>query len=390
MFDLQIIKSKLLLFLGAKRIWLRGSFFGPTAPDLDNASGGDIMNKTSNTIRTMCEIGLFAAIGFALDELQGILSKGVFINGGSIGFAMIAVIIISYRRGWLSGVLTGLIMGLLDIATSAYILHPAQLMLDYILPYALVGIAGLFKPLFDNSDSKKMKIGFLILGTVVGGIAKLLSHYLAGVIFWADPAGFAWNLNEVNVYLYCFIYNIAFIGPSIILTAGLLTVAYTNAPRILEVKREVQQIDESKKDLTPLISSIGFIAVGAFFFTFFLIAYINSFESYQEEGAFGYDFDPNCTVIFILGLAVMLLGINSLIKVRLDRYSYVTASAALVFITATSFIFGLARLIRAYVKEKDPTIYWIWFGVGLFILLLSIYFLVYSALIRKKKQASTN
>ena len=120
------------------------------------------MNKTTNTIRTMCEIGLFAAIGFALDELQGILSKGVFINGGSIGFAMIAVLIISYRRGWLAGIATGLIMGLLDIATSAYILHPAQLALDYILPYALVGVAGCFKPLFDNAQEKKTKILFLV------------------------------------------------------------------------------------------------------------------------------------------------------------------------------------------------------------------------------------
>ena len=93
------------------------------------------MNKTrTNSIRTISEIGIFAALGYVLDELQGALSKGIFINGGSIGFAMIAVIIIAYRRGWLPALLTGLIMGLLDIATSAYILHPLQLLLDYILP----------------------------------------------------------------------------------------------------------------------------------------------------------------------------------------------------------------------------------------------------------------
>ena len=103
------------------------------------------MSTTSKYVRTICEIGIFAALGFVLDELQGIISKGLFINGGSIGFAMIAVLIIGYRRGWLPALLTGLIMGLFDIATSAYILHPAQLFLDYILPYALVAVGCLCK-----------------------------------------------------------------------------------------------------------------------------------------------------------------------------------------------------------------------------------------------------
>ena len=349
------------------------------------------MNKSSNTIRTMCEIGLFAAIGFALDELQGILSKGVFINGGSIGFAMIAVIIISYRRGWLSGVLTGLIMGLLDIATSAYILHPAQLLLDYILPYAVVGIAGLFRPLFNNAESRKGKIGFLILGTVVGGLAKLLSHYLAGVIFWGDPEYFAWNLNSMNVYLYCFIYNFAFIGPSIVLTSGLLSVMFINAPRIFEVKNEIpNDVETNKKNLFPIISSISFVFIGAFFFTFFLITYIKSFYDYSDEYSYGYDFDPDSMLIFVLGLMLMLTGINGVIKVRLDKYTYVNTAAALNFITSTAFLFGLARLIRCYVKEKDPTNYWIWFGVALVLLSLTTYFLVYSILIKKKKLAVTN
>ena len=101
------------------------------------------MKNASKTVITLCEIGIFAALGFVFDELQGILFKGVFPNGGSIGFAMIAVLIIAYRRGFLPALLTGLIMGIFDIATSAYIINPVQLFLDYIFPYALVGFAGL-------------------------------------------------------------------------------------------------------------------------------------------------------------------------------------------------------------------------------------------------------
>ena len=156
------------------------------------------MFQKSNYVRTICEIGIFAAVGFVLDELQGIISKGIFINGGSIGFAMLAVIVVGYRRGWLPAILTGLIMGGLDIATSAYILHPAQLLLDYILPYAVVGIGCLFKYFFDRTTEKKFKITWLLVGVLVGGLFKFLSHYLAGIIFWADPNNFAWGLTTMS------------------------------------------------------------------------------------------------------------------------------------------------------------------------------------------------
>ena len=91
------------------------------------------MKNTTNLVRTLCEVGIFAALGFVFDELQGIFFGGVFPNGGSIGFAMIAVLIVSYRRGFLPGLLTGLLMGLFDIATKAYIIHPMQVLFDYIL-----------------------------------------------------------------------------------------------------------------------------------------------------------------------------------------------------------------------------------------------------------------
>ncbi len=194
------------------------------------------MKKNTDTIRTITEIGLFAALGFVFDELQGIISKGLFINGGSIGFAMIAVLIISFRRGPLAGFLTGLIMGLLDVATGPYVLNFWQVILDYVISYSLVAVAGLFRPMYQKGENDNRKILILLFATIVGGLAKFLAHYLAGVIFWADPANFAWNLKYMNPYLYCFLYNIAFIGPSIILCFVLLFAIQKKAKQILEVE----------------------------------------------------------------------------------------------------------------------------------------------------------
>ena len=321
------------------------------------------MNRTSTYVRTICEIGIFAALGFVLDELQGILSKGVFINGGSIGFAMLAVLIIGYRRGWLPALCTGLIMGAFDVATSAYIIHPAQLFLDYILPYAMVAVGCLCKIPFDKADTKGKKISWLIIGTIIGGLAKLLSHYLAGVIFWADQSNFAWNLTWMNPYLYCFIYNFAFIGPSIVLSAGLLVALYARAPAVLEPKENQDKPENAKAPPLVVVSVLG---TGAMFcFIFFLIRYIKSFSDYKDGNAYSYDFDPDSMVIFILALFLIVLAILSYIKIFKGRFSMLFYANVSLFTVSMSLIYGIARLIRMYVKEKDPTTYWIWFGVGL-------------------------
>ena len=68
------------------------------------------------SVKTIAEIAIFAALGYVLDMLAGIYSSPLFPNGGSLGIAMVCVFIISYRRGFLPGLITGLIMGLLDIA----------------------------------------------------------------------------------------------------------------------------------------------------------------------------------------------------------------------------------------------------------------------------------
>ena len=329
------------------------------------------MKNTNNVVRTLCEIGIIAALGFVFDELQGILFKGIFVNGGSIGFAMVAVLVMAYRRGWLPALLTGLLMGLMDVATSAYILHPVQLLLDYILPYAVVGIAGLLRPFFIKSKFKSEKILWLISGAVIGGLLKFGSHYLAGIIYWANPEYFAWNLNQMNPYLYCFIYNIAFIGPSIILCAGLLVVMYLTAPKILFDKPIIQAEQSNKEDILSAIIPSILIVSGLAIFIVYFIKYVKSFSDYNDGSAYGYDFDPDSMVIFVLGLFVAILGINSLISYFVKKFSYLRMATAFLAIVSASLIYDIARLIRMYVKGKDPHLYWIWFIFGLITVLIA-------------------
>ena len=345
------------------------------------------MSKTRYTIRAICEIGLFAAVGFVIDELQGILGKGIFVNGGSIGFAFIAVIIIGLRRGWFPAILTGLAIGLFDFMTGAYIIHPVQPILDYIIPYAMVAIGMVFRPMYKNATTSKKKMLALVLITTVGGLSKLLSHYLAGVIFWADQSAFAWDLNYMSPYLYSLIYNMAYILPSILLTSVILLLIQSKFSKLLDSQIEFKKdAKETNKNVGQLIMCVGITLIGLGFFASYLIDFIKSFEQYDYGSAFEFETNGDSMVIFICGLYAVVLGLISCatsLKGKLESYKTIQL-LSLIFLILV--IYGSARLIRMNIKGKPEDFYQLWLGLSLGLFLLA---LMFSEVTRKNKKAIT-
>ena len=339
------------------------------------------MKKVSLT-RIICEIAIFAAIGFILDEIQGAIAFS-FPNGGSIGFAMVAVLILAYRRGFLPAILAGLLMGLLDIATKAYIVHPAQLFLDYILPYTVVGFSGLFKPFFDKADDRKIKILWLIAGAILGGTLKFFSHFFAGIFFWNNQGDFAWGLNYMSPALYSFVYNIAFIGPSIILCAGLLVVLFIRAPKVVMTEGTVSQYVtsvEKQKAAIKYAVTITIASIGMFLFTFFLVKFILSFQNWSDTGYVYYVLDRDSMVIFVTGLFIIVTAMNQILKINRNLFKYSILCLVFGIIVLLFSGYGLAKVLEMYVDE-DVEIkngYWAWF-IPSFVSacgLISSYFLI--------------
>lgn len=192
--------------------------------------------KNKFNLNVFAEIAIFSALTFALDILQGGLFRGVFPNGGSIGIAMLPIFIISYRRGFVPALLCGVIASFLQMLCGVYAIAGSwqmillQILLDYIITYPLVAFAGLFYKSFKNAKSSKKQNLYICLGSVLGGLLKLLSHYLAGVIFWKDncPADF---LGGPAVY--SLVYNGAYVIPSIIICVVILVIINLKQPFIL-------------------------------------------------------------------------------------------------------------------------------------------------------------
>ena len=227
------------------------------------------MNKKIS-VRMLVEIAIFAALAVALDMLEGGIFRGIFINGGSIGIAMVPVFIIAYRRGLLAGILTGLIVSLLQMLGGIYVISGAtyegamkflapffQVMLDYVLGFTLVGVAGAFAHNYHNATTSKNKILWIIVGTVVGGLLKYTSHVLAGGLFWLDPTGDPFLGVSNGSWWFSFVYNGAACIPSIILSTAVIILIYKIHPQFLEVSEKEDDaenafsndlVTESKED----------------------------------------------------------------------------------------------------------------------------------------------
>lgn len=142
-------------------------------------------------------------------------------QGGSItAGSMVPIIFYSLRWGAKKGILAGGVFGLINFMISPYFYSPIQFLLDYILAYGLLGLAGIF-------SSKEFSIKNVILGSSLGILARAISHILAGVFFFAEYAG------DMNPWVYSGIYNASYLVPELIISIIVISILYKPLTNIL-------------------------------------------------------------------------------------------------------------------------------------------------------------
>src|SRR6056297_3456202 len=92
------------------------------------------------SLRAITEISVAVALSLILNFLP--LWK--MPQGGSVSLEMLPIFFIALRWGLKEGLLAGFVYGLLQLAFNPFIIHPVQLILDYPLPYMLLGLSGIF------------------------------------------------------------------------------------------------------------------------------------------------------------------------------------------------------------------------------------------------------
>jgi len=170
------------------------------------------MSKT--TVRPMIEVALLATIAYILDLVTQPMSLGPWI---SLSFKMVPIFLLSFRWGVKAGAIVVFCWCLLQVVTGEAAggwLTPIQGFLEYFVAFSLIGLSGTVKPALDKAIQEKKRLQtltFITVGVILGGFARYLIHYIAGVIFWGSyaPAG-------QSAYLYSLIVNSSsFLGETI-------------------------------------------------------------------------------------------------------------------------------------------------------------------------------
>jgi len=154
-----------------------------------------------------------AALAIALAFVFGLLPAFKMPFGGSISLEMIPLILLALRQGFVVGTVAGVAYGLLDLLIDPFVVHPAQVLLDYPLAFGALGLAGFFAPTVRGA----------ILGATVAVLGRFVCHFVSGIVFFSSYAWKGWSPAA-----YSAVYNAGYLVPSLVI-ALLLVVTLLKA-----------------------------------------------------------------------------------------------------------------------------------------------------------------
>ncbi len=167
-------------------------------------------------IRMLCEGALMVAAA----QILSMIKLWEMPWGGSVVLAMVPMILFAVRWGVGSGLMAGFVFGVLQfMLDGGFAIGWQSIIGDYLLAFTALGLAGIMK---GNRNG-------VLIGTVIGGLARFLVHYFVGATIWAEymPETFL-GLSMGSPWVYSFLYNMLYMGPNIIIT--LVIFALMNVP----------------------------------------------------------------------------------------------------------------------------------------------------------------
>ena len=185
-----------------------------------------LLGKSITAVVTIILIGLFiinlykkrnlsvkalaySGIAIALATILSYIKLFQLPQGGAVTTFSMLFIVIGYWFGPFEGIIAGLTHGTLQLLIDGYVIHPAQLLLDYPLAFGALGLSGFFR-----KGSKS-----ILLGYIVGTIGRFICSFLSGWIFFGS---YAWE--GYSAVAYSFLYKLSYIGIEMILTIVLLLI----------------------------------------------------------------------------------------------------------------------------------------------------------------------
>ncbi|MBO0961298.1 energy-coupled thiamine transporter ThiT [Neobacillus sp. MM2021_6] len=188
------------------------------------------MNKKKSNTLFITEVAVFSALAFLLDMAAELLSLKIWPQGGSVSIAMVPIFLMAYRWGIKGGLLTGFLLGVLQVVLGfGKIYFVVQGLLDYFIAFTVVGLAGIFagqiRKSLHNGDKGKW-ISYVVLGAFIGSLLRYLCHVIAGAVFFGEYAP-----KGQPVVIYSLLYNGTYMLPSFIISAIIIILVISAMPK---------------------------------------------------------------------------------------------------------------------------------------------------------------
>lgn len=179
------------------------------------------VNQTHLRVRALCE----GAILIAIAQILGYIKLfPMWPNGGSITLAAFPIALYAVRWGVGKGLLAGFVFGILQLLMDeAYAWGWQSMILDYLVAYTPLGLAGLFKG----------KAWGIFPGILLGNLGRFIVHYISGVTIYRiyEPTEIPGIGTFDGAELYSLVYNGSYMLPCALLAIVMAALLYVPMKR---------------------------------------------------------------------------------------------------------------------------------------------------------------
>lgn len=160
-----------------------------------------LLLRAGKTVRWDARSLACASLCIALSYVLSCIRLYRFSFGGSITLlSMLPIALFALAQGPSRGIIAGCAYGLLQLLQDFYVAHPLQLLLDYPVAFALLGLAGLARCL-----PRRIQIPAAVL---IAAFGRYLAHVISGAVFFGSYAA-----PGQSALAYSLIYNLGYMGP---------------------------------------------------------------------------------------------------------------------------------------------------------------------------------
>ena len=176
--------------------------------------------NTHLRVRALTEGAILVALAFVLSFVKLYQLP----NGGSLTPAMFPILFYALRWGLGRGLTAGFVFGLLQLLfDGAYAWGWQSMVLDYLLAFAPLGLAGIFRG----------KAWGIFPGTVIGCLGRFHVHHISGITIYRiiEPTNIPGIGTFDNPHLYSLAYNGSYMLPNMLLAMLLAGALYVPLKR---------------------------------------------------------------------------------------------------------------------------------------------------------------